>query len=274
MFPKENGAAATATPQKDNNTCNKLTEKNAYSSPINYIKLINWAWQFIPSIEGCKTHHIVLFLAIVDRINNNYWNPTPIPHGQLVRNTKISKRIYFDTRSWLERHQLIRIQPGKNAIQMALFNLGQLVRNETSRASLLVNNETSENAPVVHIETGTSALGNRSLVRNETHYINSKTDKPIYINIEFDEFWRLYDKKVGNQNKMKRKWEALSDTERERIKEFIPKYKLAQPDKKFRKNPETFLNNKSWNDELIPMAGNKLSISKINKDAEENWGNL
>ena len=33
--------------------------------------------------------------------------------------------------------------------------------------------------------------------------------------------------------------------------EHIPKYKQAQPDKKFRKNPETFLNNKSWNDEII-----------------------
>ena len=33
--------------------------------------------------------------------------------------------------------------------------------------------------------------------------------------------------------------------------EYIPQYKLAQPNKKYRKNPDTFLNGKSWNDELI-----------------------
>jgi hypothetical protein len=32
---------------------------------------------------------------------------------------------------------------------------------------------------------------------------------------------------------------------------YIPNYKICQPDKKFRKDPQTFLNNKSWNDELI-----------------------
>ena len=32
---------------------------------------------------------------------------------------------------------------------------------------------------------------------------------------------------------------------------YIELYKQSQPDKQFRKNPETFLNNKSWNDEII-----------------------
>ena len=32
---------------------------------------------------------------------------------------------------------------------------------------------------------------------------------------------------------------------------YIPNYKSATPDKKYRKNPETFLNNRSWKDELI-----------------------
>jgi hypothetical protein len=31
----------------------------------------------------------------------------------------------------------------------------------------------------------------------------------------------------------------------------VPKYKAAQPDKRFRKNPEAYLNQKAWNDEII-----------------------
>jgi len=67
----------------------------------------------------------------------------------------------------------------------------------------------------------------------------------------FDDFWELYSKKVGLKEKLIKKWDKLTQREKEAIMEYIPNYKLCQPDKQFRKNPETFLNNKSWNDELI-----------------------
>lgn len=71
------------------------------------------------------------------------------------------------------------------------------------------------------------------------------------INISFDEFWNLYDKKVGDKSKLIKKWNDLSDDDRQLIIDYIPEYKKSQPDKKFRKDPLTFFNNKSWNDEII-----------------------
>jgi hypothetical protein len=67
----------------------------------------------------------------------------------------------------------------------------------------------------------------------------------------FDQFWDEYDKKRGDKDKLKKKWQKLRQEERERIMEFIPNYKVAQPDKQFRKDPDTFFNTKGWNDELI-----------------------
>ena len=61
----------------------------------------------------------------------------------------------------------------------------------------------------------------------------------------------MYDKKTGEKGKLTEKWNKLSDSERTEIMKYIPNYKICQPDKKFRKDPQTFLNNKSWNDELI-----------------------
>lgn len=66
----------------------------------------------------------------------------------------------------------------------------------------------------------------------------------------FNDFWNLYDKKSGKK-KAEPKWETLKQSEKELIMVFIPNYKLSQPDKKFRKDPVTFLNNESWNDEII-----------------------
>jgi hypothetical protein len=67
----------------------------------------------------------------------------------------------------------------------------------------------------------------------------------------FEDFWDLYDKKRGDKDKVKIKWDKLSQKTKEDIMAYIPDYKISQPDKKYRKDPITFLNNKSWNDELI-----------------------
>lgn len=77
------------------------------------------------------------------------------------------------------------------------------------------------------------------------------------VKFPFHKFWDLYDKKVGDKEKLMRKWDALSNTDQETAMTNIPLYKLAEPDKQFRKNPETYLNNKSWNDEIIKKQDGK-----------------
>ena len=72
--------------------------------------------------------------------------------------------------------------------------------------------------------------------------------------IAFDVFWDKYDKKVGDKEKLKKKWNNLSLEVQNKILEYIPKYIESQPEKKFRKNPETFFNQKSWEDEIITSS--------------------
>ena len=86
-----------------------------------------------------------------------------------------------------------------------------------------------------------------------------------YINIDFEYYWNEYDKKIGDKKKLKSKWDKLSDQERQDAMNYIDLYKISVPDKQFRKNPETFLNNKSWNDEIINRtntSSNKLSYAE------------
>jgi hypothetical protein len=66
----------------------------------------------------------------------------------------------------------------------------------------------------------------------------------------FNEFWDMYDKKV-NREKSENKYKKLTLEEKQKIFETLPDYVLSTPDKKFRKNPDTYLNNKSWKDEII-----------------------
>jgi hypothetical protein len=88
-------------------------------------------------------------------------------------------------------------------------------------------------------------------VRNTPKVKVSKVKVNKVNNISFDDFWILYDKRKGDKTKLEAKWNKLTDEERTNIMAYIPKYIKSQPDKKYRKDPATFLNNKSWNDELI-----------------------
>ena len=81
------------------------------------------------------------------------------------------------------------------------------------------------------------------------------------VNAPFDDFWNLYDKKVGRP-KCEKLWSKLTMAERVYCLNYIPLYKQAQPDKQYRKNPETFLRNKAWNDEIIYRNGTGKSTAE------------
>lgn len=70
------------------------------------------------------------------------------------------------------------------------------------------------------------------------------------LNIPFEDFWILYDKKVDRKSS-ESKWIKLTDEERIQAMNHIPNYIKANPDKQYRKNPDTYLQNKSFNDEII-----------------------
>ncbi len=99
---------------------------------------------------------------------------------------------------------------------------------------------------------------NNNIINIEKEEDNNKLLSPKKENLSyvcdefsFDKVWDLYDKKIGSKKKLIVKWNKLSLSTRKKIFDYIPRYKAAQPNKQFRKNFETFLNQESWNDELI-----------------------
>ncbi len=67
----------------------------------------------------------------------------------------------------------------------------------------------------------------------------------------FERAWNLYDKKVGCKDKLRKKWNSMSKADRKAATEYVPLYVIATEDKKYRKNFQTFLNQRGWEDEII-----------------------
>lgn len=82
--------------------------------------------------------------------------------------------------------------------------------------------------------------------------------------LSFEAVWDLYDKKT-NKEGCKRKWDRLSRKDKEAVMAFIPRYKEAQPEKRYRKNFLTFLNQRSWEDEII------YSTEYVKRVRKEQW---
>ena len=82
----------------------------------------------------------------------------------------------------------------------------------------------------------------------------------------FERAWNLYEKKVGCKAKLEKKWNSMSQKDRKAAIEYIPLYVIATEDKKYRKNFQTFLNQRGWEDELIGATPPPAAINEHPSD--------
>ena len=78
----------------------------------------------------------------------------------------------------------------------------------------------------------------------------------------FERAWNLYDKKVGCKAKLEKKWNSMSQKDRKAATEYVPLYVIATEDKKYRKNFQTFLNQRGWEDEIIGATPPPASVNE------------
>jgi hypothetical protein len=79
----------------------------------------------------------------------------------------------------------------------------------------------------------------------------------------FDDFWDGYGRKI-KRPKCEMKWNKLSQKDKEAIMKHLPVYDEYLKQTKFHKKyPETFLNNRSWEDELLPQLNNEQQHSPL-----------
>ena len=89
---------------------------------------------------------------------------------------------------------------------------------------------------------------NHTLINTEfKKELNVKNTKSI--NIHFDEFWKIYKKKI-EKAKCLEKWNKLNNKDRELIIKHIPVYEKSLSDIKYLKNPMNYLNSKMWLDDF------------------------
>lgn len=107
------------------------------------------------------------------------------------------------------------------------------------------------------------------LLLEENGYKVTPPPKQVKDEYTFERAWDLYQKKVGCKEKLEKKWNSMSLKDRKAAIEYIPLYVIATEDKKYRKNFQTFLNQRAWEDEIIggtpPPVSTNESASEISQ---------
>ena len=95
----------------------------------------------------------------------------------------------------------------------------------------------------------------------ENGYKVTAPPKEVKDEYTFERAWNLYDKKVGCKAKLEKKWNSMSQKDRKAAIEYIPLYVIATENKKYRKNFQTFLNQRGWEDELIGAKEPPIAVN-------------
>ena len=191
--------------------------------------------------EKIKPIHTAIYMFSIEHCNRLGWKEKfGFPSNMVmeaigVKNWRTYSKALNDLVKW---KFILMIETSKNQYSS---NIIAIVKNTKAHTKAL------DKALLKHLQKQGTKQGQStvSIDKQET-----KNKEQLNKEQEFDEFWDLYDKKI-NPTKCKPKFLKLSDKDRKLIMEYIPKYKLSQPEKKFRKDPLTFLNNYGWLDEII-----------------------
>lgn len=132
---------------------------------------------------------------------------------------------------------------------LQIINFGQRLRTMNSKFPLPDSNSLTDDGQMTDKCLTDDGL-KRS--RNEVE-TEDESETVVCVWPSFDDFWDKYDKKV-DRPKAEKKWNTIKQVEREKIMLSLDAYILSTPDKQYRKNPVTYLNNQSWLNEVSTPA--------------------
>lgn len=225
-----------------------------------YRSILTWEWYSDINVR-------VLFIHLLLKANYSpkNWRGIEIQAGQLVtslskleQETGLSQKKIRNALKKLEKTGELVTQKGRAYTVITICNYESYQGDTTERGTP----KDTRGAHEGHTE-GTRGATNKNNKNNKKENNNTV--------LTFSEFWDLYDKKRGDKTKLEKKFNKISEEDRKKIIAHVKAYKLAQPDKQFRKDPATYLNNRGWEDEIIYSRKNQVKQQNQPMDLTGRW---
>ena len=191
-----------------------------------------------------------IYWAIIEDLYNND-NSIPYDLESLSFDLRQPVEIVEDV---LNNYDLLWIKKNtisSNSVEYRLQKRKE--KSEKARESAGMRWNKKQNANAMRTHSDSNAI-KESKVKDIKE--NNIVQNEILNDTDFIRFWDLYGKKIGKEKSFKL-WKKLNNAEKDKIFELLPAYVKNTPDKAYRKNPDTYLRNKCWNDEIIEKHVNQ-----------------
>lgn len=207
-----------------------------------------------------------LFYTILEKLAKQ---EKPINTNVLKRQLNVGKRL-IKCWNFMESIDIISSNNGET------FNKQLLNFSETYKIKKEKNLERisqwRENQEVIENVTRYESVRNTPKVKeSKIKESKVKLSKVNIIDNLFEDWFLWYDNKIG-KDKANKAWNTLTDQEKQLALSSVKNYVLSTPDKQFRKHPTTYLNQKSFNDEIITRNTN--SQSRVNHVTTEEFNKV
>ena len=200
-------------------------------------KLTEWEWY-----NDVNTSRVFIHLLLSANHKDAKWRGIDIKRGQkLTSLSKLSSETSLSVRNI--RTSLSHL---KSTNEVTSHSNAQ----HTVFTVVNYDNYQSADKEIDSIQTNDRHPSGKRSTTNKNDNKEKNDNKDTDAINRFDEFWDLYDKKT-TRAKCEPKFKKLSESDVDKIFESLPSYIASTPDKKYRKDPQTWLNGKCWNDEVF-----------------------
>jgi len=192
-------------------------------------KIFDWEWYTQPHMA-----HLFIHLLLKANYEASSYRGESVKRGQIVTGRKqlsaetgISEQTIRTCLKRLESTGELTLEANQQSTKITISNYESYQeRPRTTNQPI--------NQPINHITED-----------KKTEEQNNTSSK-----VPFSDFWNAYGKKVGKA-KTEKKWNRLPMSTQKAIMAHIRSYVQSTPDVQYRKNPETYLNSRLWEDEPI-----------------------
>jgi len=197
------------------------------------------------NLSGAATK---VFLAISRKTIGWHKDTDFISLSQIMSITGLSNKGSIKAIKELEENNLIIVTRNKNEKNRNFTNKYELNYEQNTVASEQKSQGSEKSSPKGSEKSSQTKESNKETLSKEK-------DDLITIKLKaFERWWNMYDKKVSRA-KTEKKFLSLKSALHNDILSHTKEYVKSTPDKAFRKNPLTYLNNECWEDEIIKNNG-------------------
>jgi len=217
-----------------------LREQTDFKIPLSSVEDLAYEWH----VSKEKVESVVANFELFQIDESDFFSVKFNEYMQPYLSNKESRRIGGIKGNLIKSKYVSKEQADKMTNEEILVLDEKIYgKREVSERSIVAKRKVSETLPT----PSTSQKKGKEKKRKENtiaHFDNAGTC------FSFNEFWESYEKKK-DRYKAEKIYNKLPEQDRQVIKDTIALYVQSTPEIKFRKFPCTYLNNRSWEDEIF-----------------------